>query len=385
MDARAAAAAELLAAFAERTGLTSERPARRYLWTDAFAVCTYVGLQRATGDPLYLELAHRLVTRVHHTLGRHRDDDARVGWISGLPAAAGEAHPTRGGLRIGKRFAERGPEDAFDDALEWERDGQYFHYLTKWMHALDVLARTTGEPRFDAWAHDLALAAYRGFAHATPGGPRMYWKASIDLTRPLVASMGHHDPLDGLVTYRQLAKPPATPIAAFNAMLDRAHLATSDPLGLGGLLVDAARVHQLAAHGAWPPDDALLTALLAAARVGLAHYARGGELQARPERRLAFRELGLAIGLAALAQLPAARTRELAAFAPLRAEIEACWGEPAHRATRTWRDHQDINDVMLATSLAPEGFVTLPARRHARALATPGAGDDPAARPRSDR
>ena len=28
----------------------------------------------------------------------------------------------------------------------------------------------------------------------------MYWKLSIDLSRPLVASMGQHDPLDGLVT-----------------------------------------------------------------------------------------------------------------------------------------------------------------------------------------
>ena len=32
----------------------------------------------------------------------------------------------------------------------------------------------------------------------------MYWKMSIDLTRPLVPSMGQHDPLDGLVTYNEL-------------------------------------------------------------------------------------------------------------------------------------------------------------------------------------
>ena len=39
---------------------------------------------------------------------------------------------------------------------------------------------------------------------ATARRKRMYWKLSIDLSRPLVASMGQHDPLDGLVTCAQL-------------------------------------------------------------------------------------------------------------------------------------------------------------------------------------
>jgi hypothetical protein len=32
----------------------------------------------------------------------------------------------------------------------------------------------------------------------------MYWKMSIDLSRPLVQSMGQHDSLDGFITYNQL-------------------------------------------------------------------------------------------------------------------------------------------------------------------------------------
>jgi hypothetical protein len=32
----------------------------------------------------------------------------------------------------------------------------------------------------------------------------MVWKMSTDLSRPLVASMGQHDPLDGLITCVQL-------------------------------------------------------------------------------------------------------------------------------------------------------------------------------------
>ena len=98
--------------FAERTGLTSERPPRRYLWTDAFAVCNFLALERATGHASHAELALRLVEQVHRTLGRHRPDDARRGWISGLSERDGEAHPTRGGLRIGKPLPERGARRA---------------------------------------------------------------------------------------------------------------------------------------------------------------------------------------------------------------------------------------------------------------------------------
>src|ERR1019366_5178519 len=76
-------AAAIMLAFAERTGLTSQRPERRYLWTDAFAVCNYIGLAQATGQAQYSELALKLVDRVHHSLGKHAPDDQRTGWISG--------------------------------------------------------------------------------------------------------------------------------------------------------------------------------------------------------------------------------------------------------------------------------------------------------------
>lgn len=77
-------AAELMTGFARRTGLTGESGVTRYLWTDAFALCNLLGLRRSSGDPRWLDLAARLVKQVHHTLGRHRDDDPRNGWISGL-------------------------------------------------------------------------------------------------------------------------------------------------------------------------------------------------------------------------------------------------------------------------------------------------------------
>ena len=101
------------------TGLSGGRPPRRYLWTDAFAVCNFLGLERATGEVRHRELALRLVDQVHHTLGRHRPDDVRRGWISGLDEHDGQAHPTRGGPRIGKELPERAPGEAFDEGLEW--------------------------------------------------------------------------------------------------------------------------------------------------------------------------------------------------------------------------------------------------------------------------
>ena len=96
------------------------------------------------------------------------------------------------------------------------------------------------------------------------------------------------------------------------------------------------------------------------------------DLRSRADRRLAFRELGLAIGLAALGRIqreaaeragPAAATRasleQLSRYASVRDQVESFWLDPEHRRIPSWLDHEDINDVMLATSLVPEGFLVL--------------------------
>jgi hypothetical protein len=318
-------AAELMQRFAERTGLTSTRPQRRYLWTDAFAVCNFLALDR-------LDLALALVDRVHHVLGRHRDDDPRRGWISGLSEAEGEAHPTQGGLRIGKLLPERPAGEPISERLEWERDGQYFHYLTKWMHALDQVARVTGDPHPAAWARELADTARKAFIH----GGRMYWKMSIDLLRPQVATMGHHDPLDGYVTELELGLPGD----AYRTLIDLRGLATADPLGLGGLLVDAYRL------GVIGRDAQLRHAVVDAAECGLGAYSEWPDHQLSAEYRLAFRELGLAIGLAAEPLVER-----------LRDDIVSFWRDPENRQVAIWCEHEDINDVMLATALLPDGFL----------------------------
>jgi len=217
----------------------------RYLWTDAFAVCNLLGFYRRTNNKKHLNDAISLVDQVHTVLGQHRPDDTlgRTGWISGLDDSEGRKHPTRGGLRIGKPRNERQASQAPDERLEWEQDGQYFHYLTKWMHALDAMSRVTGNTVYSDWAIELAQSVHARFVyepgggaiHATKGpSKRMFWKMSIDLrcvslcrnivlfrsiiylcvscyllvnSRPLVTSMGHHDPLDGLISYAQLTPP----------------------------------------------------------------------------------------------------------------------------------------------------------------------------------
>ncbi len=385
-------ASELMMRFAERTGLTSDLPKRRYLWTDAFAVCNFLGLEQATGEKQYTDLALRLVDQVHHVLGVHRADDPRTGWISGLSEQEGETHPTRGGLRIGKELPERGVAEPFDEQLEWRRDGQYFHYLTKWMHALDQVYRWTGRSRFDTWARELAKVAHDAFAYTDRSGRRMVWKMSIDLSRPLVPSMGQHDPLDGFITCTQLQTTKSVrsstrngpslkeEVADFATMIAGQDWATTDPLGLGGLLTDASRVAQLTHLGAFAGDD-LLDRLLAAALRGLADYARQHDPTDPASRRLAFRELGLAIGLSAVELIEketgtehrqfsqSAEIQEpiegLAPYVALGSEIKSFWLDPQHRETRTWSEHRDINEVMLATSLVPAGFLFIP-------LANPG-------------
>ena len=103
---------------------------------------------------------------------------------------------------------------------------------------------------------------YAMFTYSPPtgGGKRMYWKMSIDLACPLVPSMGQHDPLDGFVTYSELQATAedlgeSSPFDLKPEIADMAkicrgiHLATDDPLGIGGLLFDASRIAQLIMKG----------------------------------------------------------------------------------------------------------------------------------------
>jgi len=354
-------AVSIMDEFASRTGLTSSAPPRRYLWTDAFAVENDLALAVITGDRRFLDRALALVDQVHRVLGSHRGDDGREGPLGTT------GHPTRGGLRIGKKLPERRADEPFDRALEWDRDGQYFHYATRWMKALAHAARVTHRAELLGWARELAQAQHRAFTYGAPGSRAMYWKMSIDLSRPLVRSMGQHDALDGLVVYAMLEREAsvagtslAPAIADFASMIDPHTLASDDPLGIGALLMDAADLATLEGQSVVARSPVRASDLVEAALAGIAAYVASGALGAPVRRRLAFRELGLSIGLHAVERTLHAETssghmrRALNALArhhDLAESVEAFWLAPANRRVIAEADHRDIDEVMLASSL----------------------------------
>ena len=380
---------EIMMEFARLTGLSSSREVAAALLMDGcFAVCNFLELYQQTSDEQYKELALRLVDQVHDILGRHREDDPRTGWISGLDEQEGRTHPTKGGLRIGKGMNERRPDEPYDEQLEWDRDGQYYHYLTKWMHALNRVSRVTGDSIYNRWAIELAKAVHARFTYLPSSGDqkRMYWKMSIDLSYPLVPSMGHHDPLDGLITYLELQQTAAkdsrksadldlsTEIADMADICEGKNWATDDPLGMGELLSAAYKLAQLMMNEDIGQAE-LLNDLLDSSLIGLRSFERRNSLKLPADYRLAFRELGLSIGLHAIEKLPGlikqaprsfimlnrlhSQTENLMRYTPLSNMIEAYWLDDTNRQAESWTGHRDINMVMLATSLAPDGYLSL--------------------------
>ncbi|MFZ5996911.1 MAG: hypothetical protein ACOYW7_05430 [Nitrospirota bacterium] len=384
---------EIMNEFARLTGLSpAEAAPQRYLWTDALAVCNFLELYCHMNDEHYKHLAVLLVDQVHAILGRHCADDQRTGWISGLDEQEGAKHPAIGGLRIGRELNERRPEEPFDEHLEWERDGQYYHYLTQWMHALNRISRITGDANYNRWALELAKTAHDRFTYTTSDGRerRMYWKMSIDLSYPLVPSMGHHDPLDGLITYSELQAAArkyseqsdlpdiSAEIADLAEMCEGKSWTTDDPLGIGGLLIGVYKMAQLIAADDFAQSDLLAVKLenvLDDSLAGLEYYARTAPLKLPAEYRLAFRELGLSIGLHAVERMQGlieqnrdvfnkklplhACLERLKRYTPLNEAIETFWLERTNRESSSWMTHRNINMVMLATSLAPDGYLSV--------------------------
>jgi hypothetical protein len=389
MDDAAAIAAGLMSGFERRTGLNPARPdPQRYLWTDAFAVCNFLELFKRTDCQDYQHRATGLIEQVHWVLGRYRKDDARSGWISGLDEHIGARHPTAGGLRIGKPAKEREVGEPFDERREWDRDGQYFHYLTKWIHALCQMALVTGDSEYARWAVELAAAAFKAFVRRSDAGgvDGVYWKMSTDRSRPLVPAMGLHDALDGYITFHEAQHAagkaqfstgvtdlrPA--IDSLSALCRHRDWTTDDPLGLGGLLFDACRLCQLTS--AEPLEAADLLEDLANACYASLYAILDSRFLNRPNsQRLPFRELGLAIGLRTLpiiadlmnqdtmrSRIKPAFRRSVDLLLPyqwLSDNIIDAWLPHALQPDGSWNVHRDINDVMLATALIPRAFLSV--------------------------
>ncbi|KAI4127508.1 MAG: hypothetical protein LQ338_003166 [Usnochroma carphineum] len=196
----------------------------RYLWTDAFGVLNFVTLHKETMDQKYLTLARGLIKTVHDVLGRTRDGKAR------LPRAT-DHEPLNGGLRIGKTD-EGGPDG----------DGQYHHYLTIWMFALNRMSIAAKDESYNDQAIALARAIHpRFFINIDSEHSRMVWKIAMDMSKPLVASEGNLDAVDGFVIFSLLAACAkdkqclANERADYQRVIDRKarHAISQDTLDLG--------------------------------------------------------------------------------------------------------------------------------------------------------
>ena len=113
-------------------------------------------------------------------------------------------------------------------------------------------------------------------------------------------------------------------IKSLSPLCRRRDWMTDDPLGLGGLLFDACRLCQL-----FSPDNHddvdLCEALLDACSYGLGRFVRVRPLAEAASNRLAFRELGLAIGLKAVPAIVATKSRNAAVIS----KKEMICGEPS--------------------------------------------------------
>ncbi|GJN75539.1 hypothetical protein PLICBS_009642 [Purpureocillium lilacinum] len=378
----------------------------RYLWTDAFGLIDLLTLHRETSSPLYIALARRLADVVHETLGREREchahdgdsndnDDGEGGEGARVPArlrGATDAEPLRGGLRIGKLDAS-GPD----------ADGQYHHYLTLWMFALNRLSLAAGEPRWNDLAVQLAKAVHPHFVLRMPSALfssserlrrhhqhngddgddgeeedearlKMVWKISTDMRRVLVSSEGHLDAATGLVIYSLLQRTAARQgrgegilareVAEYARLTRRSDLAPSgDPLDLGmGLWVcqfDGAATpaggggigQGTGTSGGSDSDDGGWAQRFIADALRLARVLLGPDSQLMrrsPSRRLAFREFGACLGVRCVDAAAADETLQ----------------ERVRAVLDFWERHQGgedddlrpISKVMYAAALIPGAF-----------------------------
>jgi len=196
----------------------------------------------------------------------------------------------------------------------------------------------------------------------------------IDRSRPLVPSMGQHDPL-GFVTGVQLAAtaraldaardgPDLSDLSAATRALEgmaaSGRWATADSLGIGGLLADAARVDQLvradasraagpagapARGGACRPAALRGGPSVARAGGGPPSVPRAGARDRTPRARPARRGGARARGLRAAGRRD--RGHLVRSGPDARADVD--------RPTR----HQHENTVMPATALAPDAYLVL--------------------------
>ncbi len=139
-------------------------------------------------------------------------------------------------------------------------------------------------------------------------------------------------------------------------------------------MFDACRLAQLIVSGNLE-QAGLLKTILESCLIGLDYFMKENSLKLPAGFRLAFRELGLSVGLQAVEKmrkligqksgllrekdLLLSLLKALSRYAGLKEIIEKFWLGETNREADSWTVHRDINSVMLASSLAPDGFLEL--------------------------
>lgn len=368
-------AVDLMEDFAARTGISNEGGgmSRRYLWTDAFAVLNYLSLFKLTRQSIYKQFAVDTIKTVHHSLGKFAQNDEREGWISGLPEEKAENHPTVNGLRIGKKDLERNKDEVFNEQLEWDKDGQYYHYHTQWINALLRAGNQLEEKKFTRWASELSFAGSNFISEDKT--LKMSWKMSVDLSRPLISRMGAQDPLEGLLCALQVKQTTDSNDDEFDLYINKlkkicasSSWETTDALGIGVLLLNIIRAAELEREISLP-ISVHPRRLLRNAEQGLNWFYQSFRAKESANFRLAFRECGLSLGLRGLkGNLDILQENGLEPNVDpevwaLAEEIENFWLDEKNKKSSTYRNHLDINEVSLASSLlagrTPEIFTRL--------------------------
>ncbi|OJJ04053.1 hypothetical protein ASPVEDRAFT_54294 [Aspergillus versicolor CBS 583.65] len=325
----------------------------RYLWTDAFGVLSLLTLHTevnrnpatkdAAGDT-YLTLASRLVEAVHNTLGYTRDGSRRL-------SGASDSNPLGGGLRIGKL-----------DEYGSDGDGQYHHYLTLWMFALNRMSVATGDVKYNEQGIALAKAIHGAFfMNRASERARMVWKMDMELNRVLVGSEGNLDPIDGFVVFRLLQAAHAAQSGGDGEVLKEEiedyarvmrrkgeHFVSADPLDLGMTMWTAHWV----VHEEWAAKLAERCFEQIYDLFEIDRY-----LERSRKYRLAFREFGTALGVRCMAEQDVEKERsvDLRVYAD---RIVESWGphmEASMAGHATPADLKPITRVMYAAALIPGG------------------------------
>ncbi|MCX8175658.1 MAG: hypothetical protein N3E48_00290, partial [Candidatus Bathyarchaeota archaeon] len=153
------------------------------------------------------------------------------------------------------------------------------------------------------------------------------------------------------------------------SMCKQVNWKTSDPLGIGELLVNTYKAAQLIPNNYF--DHQLVNSLLEASLESLEVYLLENHLKLPANYRLPFREFGLSIGLKAVKKLKTTieqkkmffnaysqlLVNEMFQYVFLADKIEDFWLK--NRESKSWSRHVDINMVMLATSIVPDGYLKL--------------------------